>query len=156
MRHLVRVAVVLLAAVAVVLLLRAEVVAAVKIGSDSMAPTLRRGDTALLDKITLRVRDPRREDVVAFRSPQDGELTVKRVVGVAGDTVELRDAVLYVNGTEVDEPGIDIAADDGTWYGPVTVPPDTVFLMGDNRANSIDSRAFGAVPVADVVGRTYG
>jgi signal peptidase I len=156
MRLLLRAAVVLVAAVAAVLLLRAEVVAAVEIGSDSMAPTLRRGDTALLDKITLRVRDPRREDVVAFRGPQDGKLTVKRVVGVAGDTVEVRDAVLYVNGAEVDEPEIDIAADDGTWYGPVTVPPDTVFLMGDNRANSIDSRAFGAVPVADVVGRAYG
>jgi signal peptidase I len=156
MRHLMRAAVVLLAAVAAVLLLRAEVVAAVEIGSDSMAPTLRRGDTAMLDKITLRVREPRREDVVAFRSPQDGKLTVKRVVGVAGDTIELRDAVLYVNGAAVDEPGIDVAADDGTWYGPVTVPTDAVFLMGDNRANSIDSRAFGAVPVADVVGRAYG
>jgi signal peptidase I len=151
-----RVAVGVVAAAASVVLLRAEVVETVSIGSDSMAPTLRRGDTALLDKITFRVRDPQREDLVAFRSPQDGLLTVKRVVGEPGDVVELRDAVLYVNGGAVDEPQVDLVADDGTWFGPVTVPAGAVFLMGDNRANSIDSREYGAVPLAEVVGRAYG
>jgi len=153
MRTVLRAAVVLVAAAVAVVLLRDVVVETVRIGSDSMAPTLRRGDTALLDKITLRVRDPRREDLVAFRSPQDGELTVKRVVGVAGDVVELRDAVLYVNGVRTEEPQVDLVADDGTWFGPVTVPAGAVFLMGDNRSASIDSRAYGAVPVADAIGR---
>ena len=141
-----------MAVVVAVVLVRAEVVETVTIGSDSMAPTLRHGDTTLLDKITLRVRAPHRDELVAFRSPEDGRLTVKRVVGVSGDVVELRDAVLYVNDTEVREPQVDLAADDGTWFGPVTVPDETVFLMGDNRANSIDSRAYGAVPLAEVVG----
>jgi signal peptidase I len=156
MRSVVRAAVALVAVAAAVVLLRAQVVETVAIGSDSMTPTLRRGDTALLDKISFRVRDPRRTDLVAFRSPEDGRLTVKRVVGVADDVVELRDAVLFVNGTAVDEPQIDLVADDGTWFGPVTVPAGAVFLMGDNRANSIDSRVYGAVPLADVVGRAHG
>jgi signal peptidase I len=156
MRTVLRAAVVLVAMAVAVVLLRAVVVQTVRIGSDSMAPTLRRGDTAVLDKITLRVRDPRRADLVAFRSPQDGQLTVKRVVGVAGDVVELRDAVLYVNGARADEPQVDLVADDATWFGPVTVPAGTVFLMGDNRADSIDSRAYGAVPVDEVVGRALG
>jgi signal peptidase I len=156
MRTVLRAAVVLVAMAVAVVLLRAVVVQTVQIGSDSMAPTLRRGDTAVLDKITLRVRDPRRADLVAFRSPQDGQLTVKRVVGVAGDVVELRDAVLYVNGARADEPQVDLVADDATWFGPVTVPAGTVFLMGDNRADSIDSRAYGAVPVDEVVGRALG
>jgi len=152
MRFVARAAMALVAAAAAVVLLRAEAVETVTIGSDSMAPTLRRGDTALLDKISFRVRDPRRTDLIAFRSPEDGRLTVKRVVGVADDVVELRDAVLFVNGTAVDEPQVDLAADDGTWFGPVTVPAGAVFLMGDNRANSIDSREYGAVPLSDVVG----
>ena len=156
MRTVLRGAVVLVAMAVAVVLLRAVVVQTVQIGSDSMAPTLRRGDTAVLDKITLRVRDPRRADLVAFRSPQDGQLTVKRVVGVAGDVVELRDAVLYVNGARADEPQVDLVADDATWFGPVTVPAGTVFLTGDNRADSIDSRAYGAVPVDEVVGRALG
>lgn len=156
MRTVLRTAVVLVAMAVAVVLLRAVVVQTVQIGSDSMAPTLRRGDTALLDKITLRVRDPRRADLVAFRSPQDGQLTVKRVIGVAGDVVELRDAVLYLNGIRADEPQVDLVADDGTWFGPVTVPAGAVFLMGDNRADSIDSRAYGAVPVDEVVGRALG
>ena len=156
MRTVLRTAVVLVAMAVAVVLLRAVVVQTVQIGSDSMAPTLRRGDTAVLDKITLRVRDPRRADLVAFRSPQDGQLTVKRVVGVAGDVVELRDAVLYVNGARADEPQVDLVADDATWFGPLTVPAGTVFLMGDNRADSIDSRAYGAVPVDEVVGRALG
>jgi signal peptidase I len=146
----------LVAAVAAVLLVRAEVAETVTIGSGSMAPTLQRGDTALIDKITLRVRDPRREDLVAFHNPQDGRLTVKRVVGVAGDSVELRDAVLFVNGSAVDEPEVDLDSDDGTYYGPMTVPADAVFVMGDNRGSSIDSRAFGPVPLSALVGRAYG
>jgi signal peptidase I len=156
MRSVVRAAVALVAVAAAVVLLRAQVVETVAIGSDSMTPTLRRGDTALLDKITVRVREPQRRDLVAFHSPQDGMLNVKRVVGVAGDVVELRDAVLHVNGTATDEPEIDLAADDGTWFGPVTVPAGAVFVMGDNRANSVDSRRYGAVPLDDVTGRAFG
>ena len=156
MRTVLRAVAAVVAVAVAVVLIRAVVVETVRIGSDSMAPTLRRGDTALLDKITLRVRDPRRADLVAFRSPQDGRLTVKRVIGVAGDVVELRDAVLYVNGVRADEPQVDLAADDGTWFGPVTVPAGAVFLMGDNRADSIDSRTYGPVPVAEVIGRALG
>jgi signal peptidase I len=140
-------------AVAAVLVLRAVVVETVRIGSESMAPALRQGDSAVLDKVSFRFRGPRRGDVIAFDSPQDGALVVKRVVALAGDTVEIRDAVLVVDGTPADEPQIDTAAYDGTWFGPVTVPTGTVFVLGDNRARSIDSRVYGAVPIGAVRGR---
>jgi signal peptidase I len=143
----------LVAVVLAVVVVRAEAIEAVTIGSESMAPTLRHGGTALLEKISLRVRAPRRGEVVGFRSPEDGRLTIKRVVALAGDTVEIRDAVLYVDDRVVVEPQVDQAADDGTYFGPVTVPPGAVFLLGDNRADSIDSRSYGAVPVADLRGR---
>jgi signal peptidase I len=90
---------------------------------------------------------------VVFTSPDDGADTVKRVVALAGQTVALEDAVLHVDGVAVDEPQVDLSRIDGTWFGPVTVPDDAVFVMGDARAGSIDSRVYGAVPVQDVVGR---
>ncbi len=137
------------AVLAAVLLVRAEVVEPVRVGSDSMAPTLRRGEHVLLDKLGA----VRRGDLVAFRSPQDGELTLKRAVAVAGQTVEIRDALLYVDGRLVHEPGIDADRIDGTYFGPVTVGPGQVFVLGDNRARSVDSRVYGGVPLDAVVGR---
>jgi signal peptidase I len=118
-----------------------------------MRPTLRRGDDVLLDKLGPRLRDPRRRELVTFASPQDGALVLKRVVAVAGDTVEIRDAVLYVNDARVDEPEVDLAAFDATYFGPVCVPAGQVFVLGDNRAGSVDSRTYGGVDVDAVTGR---
>jgi signal peptidase I len=146
-------AAVALAAAAVVVLLRAEVVEAVEVSSDSMRPTLQRGDDVLLDKLAPRLRALRRGELVTFNSPQDGALVLKRIVGVAGDTIEIRDAVLYVNDKRVHEPQVDLAAFDATYFGPVCVPAGQVFVLGDNRAVSVDSRAYGGIPVGAVTGR---
>ncbi len=125
----------------------------VTVGSDSMRPTLQSGDRVLIDKVSFRFRSPRRGDVVAFAAPDTGTLTVKRVVGVAGDQVAIRDGVLWVAGRARAEPYVDLKTIDSVYFGPTVVPPGTVFVMGDNRAESIDSRDFGPVPLSEVVGR---
>ena len=132
-----------------VVLLRAYVVEPVRVSSDSMSPTLEQGDVVLVQKVD---RTPGRGDLVTFDSPVDGERNVKRVVGVAGDVVAIRDAVLHVNGRRVEEPYVDLASIDALYYGPVTVPGGTVLVLGDRRAGSIDSRRFGPLPLESLTG----
>ncbi len=142
-----------LLAVAVVVVLGVFVVEPVTVGADSMSPTLERGQRVVIDKATFRFRAPHVGEVVAFHAPTSGTLTVKRVVGVGGDRVAIRDGVLWVNGTAVEESYVQHARVDSVYFGPTTVPAGSVFVMGDNRGESIDSRAFGAVDLSDVVGR---
>jgi signal peptidase I len=125
----------------------------VRIASDSMAPTLAPGTHVVLDKLTFRLRTPHRGELVAFTAPDTGALTVKRVVGVAGDSVAMEDGVLKVNGAAPREPYVNQREVDSEYYGPVTVPAGTVLVMGDHRGESIDSRAYGPVPTGSLVGR---
>lgn len=141
------------ATVAAVALVRGVALEPRLVSSPSMEPTLHVGSTVLVDKLTIRWREVGIGDVVVFTSPEDGHDAVKRVVAVEGQTVALRDAVLHVDGVAVHEPQVDLSRIDGTWFGPVTVPDGAVFVMGDSRAGSIDSRIYGAVPLADVQGR---
>jgi signal peptidase I len=117
----------------------------------SMEPTLVNGDTALVSKWCRWAGTWGRGDVVAVRSPADGGLLVKRIVATAGQRVGLRDGRLAVDGRAA-PPGADFEAVDGTYFGPVRVPTGAVFVMGDNRARSVDSRVFGSVDEDDVVG----
>ena len=119
------------------------------VDSDSMAPTLADGDVVLVEQWAGPVR---RGDVVAVHDPVGEGLLTKRAVAVGGDAVELSDGVLLVNGDEVCVPSVDPARLDGVWFGPVTVPAGELFLIGDNRGRSIDSRHFGTVATADLVG----
>jgi signal peptidase I len=125
----------------------------VAIPSDSMAPTLHPGDQVLVDKLGLRLTGVHRGDLVVFHRPSTGELMVKRVAALSGDEVGIEDGILVVNGQPVTERYLDQSRVDGVYYGPVTVAPGCVFMLGDNRANSVDSRTFGPVPAADLVGR---
>jgi len=125
----------------------------VRVDAGSMSPTLKQGQLVLVDRTD---DDVGRRDVVVAESPVDGSLLVKRAVALDGDTVGIEDGVLVVNGEQVCEPGIDPALIDGMYFGPVTVPDDSVFLLGDHRDGSIDSREFGAVPLASVVGQVDG
>jgi signal peptidase I len=136
-------------AVLAVLALRAFVAEPFRIPSESMAPALHPGDQALVTK----VGTPARGDLVAFHAPRTGEILLKRVVAVGGDTVGLEDGVLVVDGRQVREPYTDPDAIDSVYFGPVKVRPGTIFVMGDNRANSDDSRDFGAVPTDRIIGR---
>jgi signal peptidase I len=121
-----------------------------RVGSGSMAPTVAAGDLLVVERGAAAVS---RRDVVVVPHPDTGVLLVKRVVAVGGDQVGLEDGVLVVDGEPVCEPSIDPARQDGVWFGPVAVPAGEVFLMGDDRADSIDSRDFGSVPAVDVEGR---
>jgi signal peptidase I len=143
----------LVLAVAAVVGLRIFVLEPFRIPSDSMAPTLRAGDQVLVDKRAYHGSAPRRGDLAVFRAPRTGEILLKRVVAVAGDTVGIEDGVLVVDGRRPREPYADPEAIDSVYFGPVRVRPGTVFVLGDNRANSEDSRDFGAVPTGRLIGR---
>jgi signal peptidase I len=139
------------ALIAVLIVVRIFVAEPFRIPSESMEPTLRPGDQTLVDK--LQGKSPRRGELVAFQSPQNDEVLLKRVVAVAGDTVGLEDGVLVVNGRKVREAYADPEAIDSVYFGPVKVRAGTIFVLGDNRANSEDSRDFGAVRTDTIIGR---
>ena len=124
-----------------------------RVSSSSMSPTMLAGDQVLVDKVTYRFREPRSGELVVFHPPVGGGLALKRVVALPGDRVGVRDGVLFVNGRRVRETYVDHESVDGTYFGPVTVPAGRIFVMGDHRENSEDSRAYGPVPEEDVLGR---
>lgn len=122
------------------------------IPSESMSPTLKVGDRVLALKLAYRFTEPQRGDLAVFSDPE-GELTIKRIVGLSGDRVATRDGVLYVNGERLRESYVDYQLTDSTFYGPDKVPAGHVYVMGDNRSNSKDSRSFGPVGEEDLLGR---
>jgi len=138
-------------AVLALIALRAFVAEPFRIPSESMAPVLQPGDRALVTKLG---GTPGRGDLVAFHAPRTGEVLLKRVVAVGGDRVGIEDGVLVVNGRAQRESYVaDPDAIDSVYFGPVTVPKGSLFMLGDNRANSDDSREFGAVAADRVIGR---
>jgi signal peptidase I len=146
--------VIALVAVAALLLgTRAFVAEPLRVRSDSMSPTLRPGDQVLISKVGARVHSPHRHDIIVLSSPADHKLLIKRVAAIAGDRVGIADGVLVVNGRPVHESYVVHRTVDGAYFGPVRVPPGDVFVLGDNRAVSIDSRTFGPVPVGLIKGR---
>jgi len=149
-RRAVRVrAALLAAAVLVLVLVRVLVAEPVRVDGDSMAPTVRSGDVVLVS----RTGQPRVGQLLLLRDPTDGSPVVKRLVAVGGQTVEIRDAYLYVDGVRVDEPYVDHSGIDGVYFGPSMVPKGSLFVLGDSRDGSIDSRVFGPVRADAVAGR---
>lgn len=122
----------------------------------SMVPTFRSGDQVLVEKRAYRHALPERGDLVVFHAPRTGAVTLKRAIGLPGDTVGIEDGVLVVNGRRRHEPYADPDAIDSVYFGPVHVRPGTVFFLGDNRLDSRDSRQFGAVEQRDMIGRVRG
>jgi signal peptidase I len=103
---------------------------------------------------------PQRGDIVVLHPPVEDANTpyIKRIIGLAGDNVELRDDGVYINGSRLMEPYIDTTVAmcaSQPDCGPFTVPPDHVFVLGDNRAHSLDSPDFGSVPVSDIIGKAW-
>jgi signal peptidase I len=166
-------------AVILALFIRTFVVQAFKIPTGSMEPNLLIGDHLLVNKFVfgpsysmerfvLPIGRIARRDVIVFKYPEEPERDfIKRVIGLPGDTVELKEKKVYVNGTMLDEPYAHFLApaaggggehevtsfDVRERYGPVTVPPDHYFVMGDNRDNSQDSRYWGFLPREYVKGK---
>ncbi|MCC7008695.1 MAG: signal peptidase I [Acidobacteria bacterium] len=166
----------LVIAVVLALFVRTWVFQAFKIPSGSMEPNLLIGDHLIVNKMAfapaagalertiLPHREIRRGDVIVFKSPQEPERDlIKRVIGLPGDRLELRQKQVYVNGAPLHEPyaqllepppppGSPPTADVRVQYGPVTVPEGQYFMMGDNRDNSQDSRYWGFLPASYVKG----
>ena len=163
----------LIVAILLALFIRAFVVQAYKIPSGSMLNTLYIGDYLLVtrfnygpkipftDREIFRVGDPQRGDIIVFKYPQDPSLDyIKRVVGVPGDVIEMRDKQLYRNGEKVtegfirniDPHGISAPRDQ---LSPRVVPQGHYFVMGDNRDDSQDSRYWGFVPRANIQGKAW-
>lgn len=118
----------------------------------SMEPTLLPHDRVLVNRLLYRFRDPQRGEIVVLRYPRDPHRNyIKRVVALPGDLVEIRDGHLLVNGRTVEE--VYISGPPSGSYGPETVPAGSVFVLGDNRNNSEDSRAFGFLAKGQIVGR---
>ena len=153
------------------LFIRTFVVQAFKIPSPSMVPTLLVGDHILVNKFLfgfrvpfadgkiIAIREPERGDVIVFRYPRDRKLDfIKRCVAVGGETVEVREKQVFINGEAVEFEQA-VFLDEGSLltgrdtFGPVTVPEGKVFVMGDNRDNSNDSRFWGYVDLKDVKGK---
>jgi signal peptidase I len=135
---------------------RPFVVEAFWIPSASMVPTLKYGDRVLVNKFIYRFAEPERGDVIVFKSVEgDGQDLIKRVVGVEGDEVSVRGGRLFVNGEPQREPYVNKKYPDRSFYAPTTVPRDHVFAMGDNRANSQDSRVFGPLPKENIEGEAF-
>lgn len=138
-------------AVALAVLVRAAV-HIYSIPSASMAPTLEAGDQIVVTPYYFH-SDPARGDVIVFRSPLDeNELLVKRVIGVPGDLVDSRLGRVRIGGYTLAEPYLTHSAGSGAIEAQV-VPSACYFVMGDNREDSLDSRSWGTVPRANVVGR---
>jgi len=124
-----------------------------RIPSSSMSPTLQARDHVVANKLAYRLGTPRAGDLVVLESPRGGEVLVKRVVALGGQRVEIRDGVLFVDRRPRREPYVDYDMVDGFWFGPARVPPGAVFVLGDNRGGSRDSRELGAIPREALIGR---
>lgn len=133
-------------------LIMVSVAQAFQVEQYSMEPTLLPHDRVLVVKFSYRLRSPHRGDVIVLRYPLNPQRNyIKRIVAVPGDTLEVKSGALYVNGTRINEPYLN-GSPQGN-YGPFSVPTDSVFVMGDNRNNSEDSRAFGALKKEFIVGQ---
>jgi signal peptidase I len=166
------------------------------IPSGSMRPTILEGDVVLVNRLAYdlklpltdvsvqRLGEPKRGDIVTFSSPKDGTRLIKRLVGIPGDTIEMRDEVLFINGVAAEYTDLTVHVEPSSFgfnmqaaraneaiagsrrsvqflrgvaskksFGPLAVPSDQYFMLGDNRDNSEDSRFIGFVPRAMLIGR---
>jgi signal peptidase I len=155
-RWTVEVVVIVAAAFVLALLVQQFVVKPFAIPSPSMEPTLVEGDRVLVNRLVYHFRSPERGDVMVFHPPgrPGSDPFIKRIVAVGGDTIAVRDGLLWVNGVAQDEPFIKehpIVGD----FPETMVPAGFVWAMGDNRNNSGDSRVFGPVSVKEIMGEAF-
>ena len=156
-------------AVVLALFIRTFVVQAFKIPSGSMKPTLLIGDHILVNKFIygikipftektlVSLRQPKRGDVIVFKYPLDTKKDyIKRVIGLPGDRVELSNKELVINGQKVEDPRAKYSLHGNLRnFGPVSVPDHHLFVMGDNRDESSDSRVWGFVPISYLKGKAF-
>jgi signal peptidase I len=142
------------------LVIRTFLIAAFYIPSGSMLDTLEKNDRVLVNKLSYKLHDVRRGDVIVFERPPNELDTsindlIKRVIGLPGETVEVRDCRVIVDGRFVEEPYLSRPWTRTCTFGPITVPEGQVFVMGDNRDDSEDGRVFGPIDEDLIVGRAF-
>lgn len=144
-----------LPALLIALLINVFVGQATRVEGQSMEPSLHSEQRLVVEKLSYRFHGPQRFDIVVLKVPSQGEeLLIKRVVGLPGETVEIKDGGVYIDGQLLEEPFTDERTQAGR-HGQVTVPPLHIFVLGDNRDRSNDSRSFGPVPIENVIGRAW-
>ncbi len=156
-RFVLELVVILLAAFLIAYLVQLLLVKPFQIPSGSMENTLQIGDRVLVNRLAYRFGSPSRGDIIVFKSPENlDEDLIKRVIAVGGDTIEIRSGNVFVNGQMIVEPYLKeppISLN----FAPEKVPDGTVFVMGDNRNDSHDSRAWNPhwLPVDNVIGKAF-
>lgn len=130
-----------------------------QVSGSSMETTLSDGDQLIVDKISYRFRDPKRYDIVVFPYQYEpNTFYIKRIIGLPGETVQIIDGYVYIDGEQLDEHyGNKLMKDPGIAADPVTLGDDEYFVLGDNRNNSKDSRAVNVGPIhrKDLLGRAW-
>ena len=140
----------------ILFLLIRQVVQNYRIESHSMEPNFYEGQFVLVNKLAYRFGEPQRGEVLVFHNPSNvKEDYIKRIIGLPGDTIEVVGDSILINGLELPQPFDHNLNPDGTYFGPVTVTEGSLFVMGDNRPRSSDSRAFGAIDDDLVVGKAW-
>jgi signal peptidase I len=119
----------------------------------SMQPNLHEGEYVIVDKVSYQLRQPARGEIIVLKRASEADL-IKRVIGLPGETIQVTNGQVQINGQPITESYLkDARINQDT--APLTIPADRVFVMGDNRNNSSDSRGFGPVPINDIVGRAW-
>ncbi len=151
--------VLIVAALVIAIVIRTFVFQAFYIPSESMVPTLKVGDRVLVNKLSYKLHDPRRGDIAVFKAPpgartEDIKDLVKRVIGLPGETIEGRSGHIFIDGKALSEPYLPRGTQSRT-FPAEKVPPDTYFMLGDNRPYSKDSTFFGPIKRSDLIGRVF-
>ena len=145
-------------ALAIVVAIRPFLLGMFYVPSESMVPTLEVNDHVVVTKLSYKMHEPERGDVVVFKYPINEEQGlkevdyVKRLIGLPGETLEIKDNTVYINETPLKESYLN-AGTDMPNYGPITIPEGMYFMMGDNRNNSSDSREWGFVSEEYLIGK---
>jgi signal peptidase I len=155
----------LVIAIGLAFIIRYFLFAPIVVDGRSMNPTLQDQDRMIVNKISYKITEPKRFDIIVFHAPENKDY-IKRIIGLPGDTIEYKDDILYVNGVAYEEPYLEEFKQENL-DGPLTesftleekigqavVPEGELFVMGDNRRNSKDSRHIGTIPMEEVLGKT--
>ncbi len=141
-------------AIVIALLINLFLAQATKVYGQSMEPNLHTNERLIVEKVSYKFHSPQRDDIVVIKvQSASKELLIKRIIGLPGETVEVKNGTVFINGQPLDEPYL--ARQTLGRYGPLQVPADYVFVMGDNRNASNDSRSFGPVAFDQIVGKAW-
>lgn len=143
-----------LPAILIAVLIQLFLAQSTRVESFSMEPTLFEAQRLVIEKVSYRLHTPERGDIVVVEAPDGGAIPlIKRVVGLPGEQISVQDGQVVVNGMPLSEPYLRTITHGA--MRQITVPAGHVFLMGDNRDHSYDSRSFGSVPIDDILGRAW-